>query len=62
MHAGEKNLFYVFNKDFCIAQKQFIVVNSQTQFIYDKRKPWRENQWKSGILEKVFPFCEGHFF
>ena len=38
---------------------QFIIVDFQTQFIDNKRKLRRENQWKPLSLEKVIS-CSGH--
>ena len=37
-------------------------VDFQTQFTDNKRKLWRENQWKPIILDKVIPFSGNHSF
>ena len=48
------------NEDFWKAKKtQFLIVDSQTQFIRSKR---RENQSNSVILEKVIVFSGNHSF
>ena len=58
--SGEK-LVFVFSKIF--AKKiQFIIADFQTHFTDNKRKLWRENQWKPIILEKVIPFTRNHSF
>ena len=35
-----------------------MIADFQTQFIDNKRKLWRENQWKPIILEKFIPLLE----
>ena len=48
------------NEDFWKAKKiQFLIVDSQTQFIRSKR---RENQSNSVILEKAIVFSGNHSF
>ena len=54
-----KNPVFV-NEDFWKAKKiQFLIVDSQTQFIRSKK---RENQSNSVILEKVIAFSGNHSF
>ena len=49
-------------KIFAKKKSPFIIVDFQTQFLDNKRKLSRENQWKSIILEKVIPFTKNYSF
>ena len=58
--SGEKLVLYL---RFLHCKKiQFMTVDFQTQFTDNKRKLWRENQWKPIILDKVILFSGNHSF
>ena len=42
--------------------KEELIVDFQTQFTDNKRKLWKENQWKPITSEKVVPFTRNHSF
>ena len=70
MDAGEKYVF-VYNKDFCMAKKQFANVSSQTQFnpfvpnapfLYPLKTLVETIPFKRFLLLEAILFSESHSF